>query len=139
MASSTPKMGISFKVDDVQELAKLKREDVPERYIRPQQERIGCTALSAPPALDIANILSPHHSTRQHEMDRLAQAYKQWGVFRFVLTNGEYKSVERREVTNRDKEKVFILQLIEEDHPRRYKNYLSNKLEGKRSLDFGTI
>ncbi|GLJ46208.1 hypothetical protein SUGI_0973610 [Cryptomeria japonica] len=45
MASSIPKMGTSFKVDDVQELVKMKRENVPERYIRPQQERIGCTAL----------------------------------------------------------------------------------------------
>ncbi|XP_057866446.1 codeine O-demethylase [Cryptomeria japonica] len=92
MASSTSKMGTSFKVDDVQELAKLKREDVPERYIRPQRERIGCTALSAPPGLhvpliDMAKIFSSHHSTRQHEMERLAQACKQWGFFQ-VMNHG---------------------------------------------------
>ncbi|GLJ46205.1 hypothetical protein SUGI_0973550 [Cryptomeria japonica] len=85
-------MSTSFKVDDVQELVKLKREDVPERYIRLQQERIGCTALSAPPGLhlpliDMANILSAHHSTRQHEMDRLARACKEWGFFQ-VLNHG---------------------------------------------------
>ncbi|GLJ26834.1 hypothetical protein SUGI_0524210 [Cryptomeria japonica] len=92
MANPVTQIDTSFKVDDVQELAKLKREDVPQRYIRPLQERIGCTALSVPPALnvpliDMAKILSPHHSTKQPEMIRLAQACKEWGFFQ-VLNHG---------------------------------------------------
>lgn len=80
-----------------------------------------------------------------------------------VLTNGKYKSIEHRAVTNKSKERMSIVtfhapsynveigplpQFIDEAHPCLYRSYihaeynshyLSNKLEGKKSLDFAKI
>lgn len=80
-----------------------------------------------------------------------------------VITNGKYKSVEHRATTNQSKERLSIAtfhapsyeidvgplpQFIDENHPRLYrsykyaeynKHYLTNKLEGKKSLDFARI
>ncbi|KAH9291952.1 hypothetical protein KI387_042856 [Taxus chinensis] len=92
-SSSMVKMGSCLKADDVQELVKSKPGAVPERYIRPKQERnIGCSALNAPaslqiPVIDMGRIVSGCHSTRQHEMARLSKACQEWGFFQ-VLNHG---------------------------------------------------
>ncbi|PON80322.1 Oxoglutarate/iron-dependent dioxygenase [Parasponia andersonii] len=80
-----------------------------------------------------------------------------------VLTNGKYKSVEHRAVTHRQKDRLSIVtfyapsyeielgplpELVDENNPckyRRYnhgeysKHYVTNKLQGKRTLDFAKI
>jgi isopenicillin N synthase-like dioxygenase len=80
-----------------------------------------------------------------------------------VLTNGKYKSIEHRAVTNTSKEKMSLVtfhapsynveigplpQFIDHSHPCLYRSYihaeynlyyLSNKLEGKNSLDFAKM
>ncbi|KAJ7955068.1 2-oxoglutarate (2OG) and Fe(II)-dependent oxygenase superfamily protein [Quillaja saponaria] len=77
-----------------------------------------------------------------------------------VLTNGKYKSVEHRAVTHKEKDRLSIVtfyapsydveigpmqELVDENNPckyRRYnhgeysKHYVTNKLQGKRTLDF---
>ncbi|XP_059067884.1 codeine O-demethylase-like [Cryptomeria japonica] len=80
-----------------------------------------------------------------------------------VLANGECKTVEHRTVIYRNKERLSMVtfhapsydvelgplpQLIDEDHPKLFKNYkhadynrhyLTNKLNGKKSLEFARI
>ncbi|VVA98875.1 unnamed protein product [Arabis nemorensis] len=81
-----------------------------------------------------------------------------------VLTNGKYKSVEHRAVTNREKERLTIVtfyapnyevkiepmvELVDDEtNPCKYRSYnhgdyshhyVSNKLQGKKSLDFAKI
>ncbi|XP_062108609.1 protein SRG1 [Humulus lupulus] len=80
-----------------------------------------------------------------------------------VLTNGRYKSVEHRAVTHKQKDRLSIVtfyapsyeieigplaELVDENNPckyRRYnhgeysKHYVTNKLQGKRTLEFAKI
>ncbi|XP_073139049.1 protein LATERAL BRANCHING OXIDOREDUCTASE 1-like [Henckelia pumila] len=80
-----------------------------------------------------------------------------------VLTNGRYKSVEHRAVTHREKDRLSIVtfyapsyeielgpmqELVDDSNPckyRRYnhgeysKHYVTNKLQGKRTLEFAKI
>lgn len=80
-----------------------------------------------------------------------------------VLTNGKYKSVEHRAVAHEEKDRLSIvtfyapsyevdlgpmLEFVDEKHPckyRRYnhgeysKHYVTNKLQGKKTLDFAKI
>ncbi|WJX27915.1 hypothetical protein P8452_16691 [Trifolium repens] len=80
-----------------------------------------------------------------------------------VLTNGKYKSVEHRAVAHEEKDRLSIVtfyapsyeielgpmqEFVDENHPckyRRYnhgeysKHYVTNKLEGKRTLDFAKM
>ncbi|KAF3608792.1 hypothetical protein DY000_02049426 [Brassica cretica] len=81
-----------------------------------------------------------------------------------VLTNGKYKSVEHRAVTNRERERLTIVtfyapnyevkiepmdELVDDEtNPCKYRSYnhgdysyhyVSNKLQGKKSLDFAKI
>lgn len=80
-----------------------------------------------------------------------------------VLTNGKYKSVEHRAVTHREKDRLSIVtfyapsyevdlgpmaELVDDNNPCKYKryghgdynkHYLTNKLEGKKTLEFAKI
>ncbi|XP_002516897.2 protein SRG1 [Ricinus communis] len=80
-----------------------------------------------------------------------------------VLTNGKYKSVEHRAVTHKEKDRLSIVtfyapsydielgpmpELVDENNPckyRRYthgeynKHYVTNKLQGKKTLEFAKI
>ncbi|KAG9443738.1 hypothetical protein H6P81_015078 [Aristolochia fimbriata] len=80
-----------------------------------------------------------------------------------VLTNGRYKSVEHRAVTNKDRDRLSIVtfyapsyeielgplpEFVDKNHPRMYRrynhgeysrHYINNKLDGKRSLEFAKI
>lgn len=80
-----------------------------------------------------------------------------------VLTNGKYKSVEHRAVANQEKDRLSIVtfyapsyevelgpmpDFVDENHPckyRRYnhgeysKHYVTNKLQGKKTMDFVKI
>ena len=80
-----------------------------------------------------------------------------------VLTNGKYKSVEHRAVTHKEKDRLSIVtfyapsyeielgpmpELVDINNPckyRRYnhgeysKHYVTNKLQGKKTLDFAKI
>lgn len=82
---------------------------------------------------------------------------------RQVLTNGRYKSVEHRAVTHKEKDRLSIVtfyapsydielgpmpELMDEKNPskfRRYnhgeysKHYVTNKLQGKKTLEFAKI
>ncbi|KAK4856824.1 hypothetical protein QYF36_021722 [Acer negundo] len=80
-----------------------------------------------------------------------------------VLTNGKYKSVEHRAVTHKEKDRLSIAtfyspgyeielgpmpELVDENNPCKYKrnihgeyskHYITNKLRGKKNLDFAKI
>uniref|UniRef100_A0A5B7AEQ9 Fe2OG dioxygenase domain-containing protein n=1 Tax=Davidia involucrata TaxID=16924 RepID=A0A5B7AEQ9_DAVIN len=80
-----------------------------------------------------------------------------------VLTNGRYKSVEHRAVTHKEKDRLSIVtfyapsyeielgpmtELVNENNPCKYrsynhgeysKQYVTNKLQGKKTLDFAII
>lgn len=80
-----------------------------------------------------------------------------------VLTNGKYKSVEHRAVTHKEKDRLSIVtfyapsyeielgplpELVNENNPCKYrmynhgeysKHYVTNKLQGKKTLDFAKI
>ncbi|CAI9118773.1 OLC1v1020383C1 [Oldenlandia corymbosa var. corymbosa] len=80
-----------------------------------------------------------------------------------VLTNGKYKSVEHRAVTHKEKDRLSIVtfyapsydveigpmaEMVDENNPPKYrrynhgeysKNYVTNKLQGKKSLEFAKI
>lgn len=80
-----------------------------------------------------------------------------------VLTNGKYKSVEHRAVTNKERDRLSVVtfyapsyeielgplpEFINKNRPLRYRrynhgeysrHYVTNKLDGKRSLDFAKI
>ncbi|KAK4283532.1 hypothetical protein QN277_000473 [Acacia crassicarpa] len=80
-----------------------------------------------------------------------------------VVTNGKYKSVEHRAVANEEKDRMSIVtfyapsyeveigpmpEFVDENNPIKFKrynhgeyavDYLTNKLRGKKSLDFGRI
>ncbi|KAF8370085.1 hypothetical protein HHK36_031881 [Tetracentron sinense] len=80
-----------------------------------------------------------------------------------VLTNGRYKSVEHRAVTHKEKDRLSIVtfyapsyeielgplpELVDENNPCMYKrynhgeyshHYVTNKLQGKKTLDFAKI
>ncbi|KAH7573591.1 hypothetical protein JRO89_XS03G0177600 [Xanthoceras sorbifolium] len=105
---------------------------------------------------DLVMGLSPHS-------DGSALTVLQQGKSSSVLTNGRYKSVEHRAVTHKEKDRLSIvtfyapsyeveigpmLELVDENNPckyRRYshgeysKHYVTNKLQGKKTLDFAKI
>nr|GEV38224.1 protein SRG1 [Tanacetum cinerariifolium] len=80
-----------------------------------------------------------------------------------VLTNGRYKSVEHRAVTDKENDRLTLVtfyspnnhievapmpEMVDEDNPAKYRkynhgeylrHYLTNKLQGKKSLDFAKI
>ncbi|GJS65822.1 protein SRG1 [Tanacetum coccineum] len=80
-----------------------------------------------------------------------------------VLTNGRYKSVEHRAVTDKENDRLTLVsfyspnhhtevapmpEMVDEDNPAKYrkynhgeyfKHYVTNKLHGKKSLDFAKI
>ncbi|KAH9328415.1 hypothetical protein KI387_000523, partial [Taxus chinensis] len=85
---------------DVQELVKAKPGAVPERYIRPEMEMIGCSKLKSPaaiqiPVIDMGKIVSGDHNNRQHEMVKLSMACQEWGFFQ-VLNHGIDKGLLQR-------------------------------------------
>lgn len=80
-----------------------------------------------------------------------------------MLTNGRYKSVEHRAVTNRENDRLSIVtfyapsyeielgpmqELMDDTNPCKYKrynhgeyskHYVTNKLQGKKTLEFAKI
>ncbi|XP_057415545.1 oxoglutarate-dependent flavonoid 7-O-demethylase 1-like [Lotus japonicus] len=77
----------SLAVPFVQELAKEKPTRVPERYVRPQNERpvlyySSTTPLPQVPVIDLSKLLSKDHKVP--ELERLHQACKEWGFFQLI-------------------------------------------------------
>ena len=80
-----------------------------------------------------------------------------------MLTNGKFRGIEHRAVTNKDTERLSVVtfhaprfdagigllpQFIDDaqpclyrtyKHPEYKRHYISNKLEGKKSLDFAKV
>ncbi|GLJ33682.1 hypothetical protein SUGI_0676910 [Cryptomeria japonica] len=86
---SSPNWGTHFvAVESVQELAQKKPNDIPERYIRSEDERPSSTPLPSlltVPVIDMEKLLlaSDNHE-RQKEMDILSKACIEWGFFQVV-------------------------------------------------------
>lgn len=79
------------------------------------------------------------------------------------MTNGRYKSAEHRAVTDKENDRLTLVtfyapsyhieiapmpEIVDEDNPAKYrkynhgeysKHYVTNKLQGKKSLDFAKI
>ncbi|KAI3951045.1 hypothetical protein MKW92_048768 [Papaver armeniacum] len=80
--------GASLLVPNVQELAKQSPEQVPDRYIRSDQDSV--TNISGPsmtdqiPVIDLQSLLSPDPIIGEFELERLHSACKEWGFFQVV-------------------------------------------------------
>lgn len=87
-----PNWGESIQVESVQELAlNVHPQAVPQRYIRPPEERPTSASLllspqSAIPVIDMNSFILPREddNARQIEMDRLSSACQEWGFFQIV-------------------------------------------------------
>lgn len=74
------KLGTSLTVPSVQELAKQHITEVPERYVRPNQDPpvvSNTTSLPQVPVIDLNRLLSEDGT----ELEKLDHACKQWGFF----------------------------------------------------------
>ncbi|GLJ25276.1 hypothetical protein SUGI_0483870 [Cryptomeria japonica] len=148
-------------VESVQELALNKPNDIPQRYIRSEEERPSSTPLSSllkVPVIDMEKLLLPSDNPeRRKEMGILSKACIEWGFFQ-VMTNGIYKSIEHRAVTNKERTRLSIAMfyfpglddevapasnLVDEEHPSLYEKfkqkeymyyYTNTKLNGKKPL-----
>ncbi|KAK7307012.1 hypothetical protein VNO77_39698 [Canavalia gladiata] len=77
------KQGSSLKVPSVQELAKQPIKNIPERYVRPNQDPpVLCNTSSLPqlPVIDLNKLWSQDAA----ELDKLHHACKQWGFFQLM-------------------------------------------------------
>lgn len=90
-----PDGGKVIHVESVQELIKNNvhqgsAEAVPQRYIRPQEERPTVSLLASSefsiPVIDMNKLigLQPQDDERKQEMDRLSDACQEWGFFQIV-------------------------------------------------------
>ena len=74
------KLGASLLVPSVQELAKQPITEVPERYVRPNQDPpivSNTTSLPQVPVIDLNKLLSEDAI----ELEKLDHACKEWGFF----------------------------------------------------------
>ncbi|KAI3980165.1 hypothetical protein MKX01_033306 [Papaver californicum] len=80
------KLGGSLIVPSVQELAKQSPAEVPDRYIRNDQDPVvdvsGASMTDQTiPVIDLQNLLSQEHFIGELELERLYSACKDWGFF----------------------------------------------------------
>ncbi|PNY02142.1 protein SRG1-like [Trifolium pratense] len=74
----------SILVPSVQELAKEPLTNVPERYVRPDQDTVvlsNTTSLPQIPVIDLGKLLSQDLNLKGHELEKLHYACKEWGFF----------------------------------------------------------
>ncbi|XP_057847445.2 codeine O-demethylase-like [Cryptomeria japonica] len=86
---SSPNWGTHFvAVESVQELALNKPNDIPQRYIRSEEERPSSKPLPSlltVPVVDMEKLLLPSNNhERQKEMSILSKACREWGFFQVV-------------------------------------------------------
>lgn len=75
----------SLTVPFVQEIAKEALKSVPERYVRPHDERpilSNITPLPEIPVVDLSKLLSQDH--KGNELEKLHRACKEWGFFQLI-------------------------------------------------------
>lgn len=80
MAAEMPKLEAYLLVPSVLELAKQPMTEVPERYVRPNQDPpVVSNTISLPqvPVIDMNNLLCEEAT----ELEKLDHACKQWGFF----------------------------------------------------------
>ncbi|KAG4999711.1 Protein SRG1 [Glycine soja] len=80
----------------VQEIAKEALTIVPERYVRPVHERpilSNSTPLPEIPVIDLSKLLSQYH--KEHELNRLHYACKEWGFFQLINHGVDSSLVEK--------------------------------------------
>jgi hypothetical protein len=74
----------SILVPSVQELAKEPLTQVPDRYVLPDQETVvlsNNTSLPQVPVIDFSKLLSEDLNLKNHELEKLHCACKEWGFF----------------------------------------------------------
>jgi hypothetical protein len=74
----------SILVPSVQELAKEPLTQVPDRYVLPDQETVvlsNNTSLPQIPVIDFSKLLSQDLNLKNHELEKLHCACKEWGFF----------------------------------------------------------
>ncbi|MED6200418.1 hypothetical protein PIB30_084852 [Stylosanthes scabra] len=76
-------IGTSIIVPSVQELAKKPISEIPDRYVRPNQDPLivsNTTSLTQVPVVDLSKLLSNDLS----ELEKLDHACKEWGFFQLI-------------------------------------------------------
>jgi hypothetical protein len=74
----------SILVPSVQELAKEPLTQVPDQYVLPDQETVvlsNNTSLPQVPVIDFSKLLSQDLNLKNHELEKLHCACKEWGFF----------------------------------------------------------
>jgi hypothetical protein len=74
----------SILVPSVQELAKEPLTQVPDQYVLPDQETVvlsNNTSLPQVPVIDFSKLLSEDLNLKNHELEKLHCACKEWGFF----------------------------------------------------------
>jgi hypothetical protein len=74
----------SILVPSVQELAKEPLTQVPDRYVLPDQKTVvlsNNTSLPQIPVIDFSKLLSQDLNLKNHELEKLHCACKEWGFF----------------------------------------------------------
>ncbi|KAI3975851.1 hypothetical protein MKX01_030696 [Papaver californicum] len=84
------KLGGSLIVPSVQELAKQSPAEIPDRYIRTDQDPVtdvsGASLTDQTiPVIDLQNLQSPEPSIGELELERLHSACKDWGFFQLTV------------------------------------------------------
>ncbi|KAK2437837.1 protein SRG1 [Trifolium repens] len=77
----------SILVPSVQELAKEPLTQVPDRYVLPDQKTVvlsNNTSLPQIPVIDFSKLLSQDLNLKNHELEKLHCACKEWGFFQLV-------------------------------------------------------
>ncbi|KAL5123471.1 Protein SRG1 [Glycine soja] len=138
------------------ELAKQAIINVPEKYLRPNQDsHVIVDSTLTLPLIDLSKLLSEDVT----ELEKLNNACKEWGFFQ-ILTNGIYRSIEHRVTINSEKERISIAtfhrphvnrvigptpSFVTSERPAVFKRitvgdyyraYSSRELNGKSCLDF---
>ncbi|KAF3641868.1 putative 2-oxoglutarate/Fe(II)-dependent dioxygenase [Capsicum annuum] len=83
MESTPPKLnGKSMLVPSVQELAKQKLTNIPDRYVRPGKVSLPVSAGSTVPVIDVQKLISG--DSMDSELQKLHSACQQWGFLQVI-------------------------------------------------------
>ncbi|KAJ4826784.1 hypothetical protein Tsubulata_034771 [Turnera subulata] len=92
--------GASFPVDNVQALASMNLNDIPSRYIIPENEfdEISVDGSLQIPVIDMSKLVGPNQSGHEDELSKLHFACKEWGFFQLINHGMPKEAIENMKV-----------------------------------------